>query len=290
MEMQVHAAFIRAQREKRAWSQLHLARVSGLGLRTIQRIESRGTASYESAGAIASAFALTVADLIPPKGLAISSSGSEQRRRGRNTATRWYALPAGANPLRAGIGWSAIAAVGVALVYVNHRTPSSFRSAEITAESSPAEVPVSEPAAIAAECPVQLRYTRQLNMAMDCEPIDSDWAPEIERRLSDAARSYLAEHPDVGAEFRFRTARCRSTICEMQFFDSTPAGTFRIDPSGRPDIGLASGDWFPALQGEIFATPWGAEFDFLRTSMIGSAVDGELRIYLQKNFEQVSRR
>lgn len=63
MEMQVNSQLIRAEREQRAWSQSHLASVSGLGLRTIQRIEGKGRASYESAGAIAAAFSMTVAEL-----------------------------------------------------------------------------------------------------------------------------------------------------------------------------------------------------------------------------------
>jgi transcriptional regulator with XRE-family HTH domain len=53
MDMKLNATLIRQERDKRAWSQEHLADVTGLALRTIQRIESTGSASYESAGAIA---------------------------------------------------------------------------------------------------------------------------------------------------------------------------------------------------------------------------------------------
>lgn len=60
MEMQVDTQLIRSEREQRAWSQSHLADVSDLGLRTIQRIEATGHASYESASAIAAAFSLSV--------------------------------------------------------------------------------------------------------------------------------------------------------------------------------------------------------------------------------------
>jgi transcriptional regulator with XRE-family HTH domain len=52
-----------AWRQKRAWSQEHLADVTGLALRTIQRIESTGSASYESACAIAACFDLMVGAL-----------------------------------------------------------------------------------------------------------------------------------------------------------------------------------------------------------------------------------
>ena len=63
MEMKVDPTYIREQRERRAWSQEHLAEVTGLGLRTIQRIEKTGTASYESARSLAAVFELDVADL-----------------------------------------------------------------------------------------------------------------------------------------------------------------------------------------------------------------------------------
>lgn len=63
MEMQVDTQLIRSEREQRAWSQSHLADVTGLGLRTIQRIEGTGRASYESASAIAAALSLSVSEL-----------------------------------------------------------------------------------------------------------------------------------------------------------------------------------------------------------------------------------
>lgn len=63
MDMKVDSKKIRAARERRAWSQEHLATVSGLGLRTIQRIEKTGAASFESARALASVFEVDVASL-----------------------------------------------------------------------------------------------------------------------------------------------------------------------------------------------------------------------------------
>ena len=63
MDMRVDSAFIKVQREQRGWSQEHLAEVTGLGLRTIQRIEASGSASYESAQALAAVFGVVVADL-----------------------------------------------------------------------------------------------------------------------------------------------------------------------------------------------------------------------------------
>lgn len=63
MDMKLDAELIRREREKRAWSQEHLADATALALRTIQRIESTGSASYESARAIAAVFDMPVAAL-----------------------------------------------------------------------------------------------------------------------------------------------------------------------------------------------------------------------------------
>lgn len=63
MEMKVDSMLIRSEREKRAWSQEHLAEVAGLGLRTVQRIESTGAAAYESARALAAVLEIDVARL-----------------------------------------------------------------------------------------------------------------------------------------------------------------------------------------------------------------------------------
>lgn len=63
MDMQIDASRVRAERERRAWSQEHLAEVSGLSLRTIQRVETSGMASFETAKAIASVFEFDVASL-----------------------------------------------------------------------------------------------------------------------------------------------------------------------------------------------------------------------------------
>lgn len=68
MDMQVDAQLIRNERLKRAWSQEQLAQVSGLGLRTVQRIESGGNASLESIKALAAVLELPVETLLatPP--------------------------------------------------------------------------------------------------------------------------------------------------------------------------------------------------------------------------------
>lgn len=63
MEMKIDAQRIRLERERRAWTQAQLAGATGLGLRTVQRIEREGSASFESAQAIAAALELSIAEL-----------------------------------------------------------------------------------------------------------------------------------------------------------------------------------------------------------------------------------
>lgn len=63
--MQFHpdAAKIKRWREERHWSQDHLAELAGIGVRTLQRIETGGKASYESVMALAAAFNVDVVAL-----------------------------------------------------------------------------------------------------------------------------------------------------------------------------------------------------------------------------------
>jgi transcriptional regulator with XRE-family HTH domain len=64
MDMKIDAKRIREERQRRAWSQEHLATLTGLGLRTVQRIESAGGASHESIAAIASVMSIPVDQLL----------------------------------------------------------------------------------------------------------------------------------------------------------------------------------------------------------------------------------
>lgn len=64
MDMIVNSQFIIEQRKSRAWSQQHLADVSGLSLRTVQRIENTGSGAPDSIKAVAMAFGLVPADLM----------------------------------------------------------------------------------------------------------------------------------------------------------------------------------------------------------------------------------
>src|SRR5690606_20399040 len=63
MDMQINKNFLRRERERRAWSQSHLAEVAGLSMRTVQRIEHSGIASMESTKALATALDLTLSKL-----------------------------------------------------------------------------------------------------------------------------------------------------------------------------------------------------------------------------------
>jgi len=72
MDMRVNSKRIRSEREKRAWSQEHLADVSGLGVRTVHRIENTGIASLESVKALASVFELEISQLQIKKDAALS--------------------------------------------------------------------------------------------------------------------------------------------------------------------------------------------------------------------------
>ncbi len=64
--MKVDTTLVKKLRDARAWSQDHLAQVAGLSLRTIQRVESDGSASAETKMAIASAFDIE-ADALTPR-------------------------------------------------------------------------------------------------------------------------------------------------------------------------------------------------------------------------------
>ncbi len=63
IEMKIDSVALRARREGKAWSQEHLAEITGLSLRTIQRVEAEGKASHETRLALAAAFDCQVSDL-----------------------------------------------------------------------------------------------------------------------------------------------------------------------------------------------------------------------------------
>lgn len=63
------AKFIKKARSERAWTQTQLAEISGVTLRTIQRVEKDGAASFETMMGIASAFDIDVKELSQPESI-----------------------------------------------------------------------------------------------------------------------------------------------------------------------------------------------------------------------------
>ena len=63
MEQMIDRDLIKKLRRERSWSQDYLASVSGISLRTVQRIENEGSCSLESKKALASAFEIKANDL-----------------------------------------------------------------------------------------------------------------------------------------------------------------------------------------------------------------------------------
>ncbi|MEM8816558.1 MAG: helix-turn-helix transcriptional regulator [Pseudomonadota bacterium] len=66
MDLKLNEETLKRERQRRAWSQEHLAEVSGLSLRTVQRLEQTGRASFESARSLAAVFDLDVEQLRAP--------------------------------------------------------------------------------------------------------------------------------------------------------------------------------------------------------------------------------
>ncbi|RXF05601.1 helix-turn-helix transcriptional regulator [Pseudoalteromonas sp. PS5] len=63
MDMKLDNAKIKQLRESKAWSQAHLAAVSGISLRTIQRIEKTGSASPESVKSLCATFGIQIKEI-----------------------------------------------------------------------------------------------------------------------------------------------------------------------------------------------------------------------------------
>lgn len=101
MDMQLNKEQLRREREVRAWSQSHLAEVAGLSMRTVQRIENSGSASLESAKAIAAAFDTQVEALLAPEVVVAKDMGDKNK----SIAKRLSALVAAFAVAAAGFGW-----------------------------------------------------------------------------------------------------------------------------------------------------------------------------------------
>ena len=66
-DMKLSAKTVKRMRAERAWSQEQLAEIADVSLRTIQRVESDGSASRETRMALAAAFDIDIRDLAEPE-------------------------------------------------------------------------------------------------------------------------------------------------------------------------------------------------------------------------------
>jgi len=125
MDMQINKTFLRQEREKRAWSQSHLAEVADLSMRTVQRIEHSGVASMESAKALAAALDVELAVLTAHSGL------TEHSEQVIPLTSRRYRTWGGIGVLLAGLaalGWWSTAAAEQVMVNLSIETPGGQRS------------------------------------------------------------------------------------------------------------------------------------------------------------------
>jgi len=115
MDMQINKIFLRQEREKRAWSQSHLAEVADLSMRTVQRIERNGVAAKESAMALASALGMDLADLL------IQSDASAKEY---NSNRHWWGLVGIVASLIVSLGWWSTAAAEQVMINLSVKTES----------------------------------------------------------------------------------------------------------------------------------------------------------------------
>ena len=106
--MEINAETVRHERQRRGWTQQHLADAAGCSLRTVQRIEKQGLASNESVSALCAVFEIERERLLAAAGQTSSSGG--ERRVGPLIAA---AAAAGAG-LGAAITWLAMSLGGAA--------------------------------------------------------------------------------------------------------------------------------------------------------------------------------
>ena len=64
MDMKINSDLIICLRKKHGWSQNHLSIVSGVSLRTVQRVENEGNASVETLKSLAAAFDTNFNELV----------------------------------------------------------------------------------------------------------------------------------------------------------------------------------------------------------------------------------
>lgn len=104
--MEISAEIVRQERQRRGWTQQHLADAAGCSLRTVQRIENQGLASNESVSALCAVFEIERGALLV----------DDPANRGGARTRRIHWLLAGAAGLGAGVGalltWLVMSAYG----------------------------------------------------------------------------------------------------------------------------------------------------------------------------------
>lgn len=73
------AKFVKKERDERAWTQAHLAKVAEVSHRTIQRLERDGSASFETLMAVANAFEIEVKELTPTSSRSKEKTNPEKK-------------------------------------------------------------------------------------------------------------------------------------------------------------------------------------------------------------------
>ena len=117
MDMHINKEFLRQQREQRGWTQSHLAEIADLSLRTVQRIETSGIASKESAMALAAGLDIQVNDLLIQQS---SPDGKAQLRRWNIVGLLLVTL--------LGAGWWSVASADQIAINLSIKTPANSKS------------------------------------------------------------------------------------------------------------------------------------------------------------------
>jgi transcriptional regulator with XRE-family HTH domain len=118
MDMHINKEFLRQQREQRGWTQSHLAEVADLSLRTVQRIETSGIASKESAMALAAGLEIKLNDLL------IQQSSPDADR---SQLRRWNIAGLLLVTL-SGAGWWSFASADQIAINLSIKTPANSKS------------------------------------------------------------------------------------------------------------------------------------------------------------------
>ncbi len=127
VDTKIDPASVRSLRERRAWSQEQLAEIAGLNVRTVQRVESTGSASPETRMALAAALEVTPAELCTPPAAAPPQAG-DRRPQGDRPA-RWFQIHMVA------IGWTLLVMLYIGFAYVFGRDLAKRDNAEACSQA-----------------------------------------------------------------------------------------------------------------------------------------------------------